>query len=168
MAVEFVGALQLQQVVAETGADLGALIVDEILESIFNGGFPCRENKFPQRETNPQPLETKIPHPENRGWGTLRVLVSRVRSERDVSTVFSEVTLPITQRAVELLKNKLRGKGAAATAVSRCVGILKNKPLAHQRFFVFERGAAKIQKALSGSTTSARHVLQKPCRDRVP
>ena len=52
------------------------------------------------------------------------------------------------------------GKGAAATAVSRCVGILKNETLAHQRFFVLERRALQIQKAL-GVYELARAMLFK-------
>src|SRR5579864_8012264 len=39
----------------------------------------------------------------------------------------------------------LRRKGAAAAAVSGGVGILKHETLAHQRFFVFERGAIQIK-----------------------
>src|ERR1700693_4889257 len=37
---------------------------------------------------------------------------------------------------------------SAGTAISRSVGILKNEALAHQCFFVLERRAVQIQKAL--------------------
>src|SRR6266403_5990728 len=47
------------------------------------------------------------------------------------------------------LKPVLLGrKGAAAAAVARCVGILENESLAHQRLFIFERRAVQVQKTL--------------------
>src|SRR5437879_30150 len=41
----------------------------------------------------------------------------------------------------------LSRKGAAAAAVARRIGILKNESLPHERLFVFERGAVQVQKA---------------------
>ena len=42
----------------------------------------------------------------------------------------------------------LCGERTAAAAASRGIGILKNKSLTHQGFFVLEDGSGKIQKAL--------------------
>src|SRR5260370_9373021 len=61
---------------------------------------------------------------------------------------------PIQQRRRHQKPNKedglkpvllLRRKGAAAAAVARRVGILEDESLAHERLFVFERGAVQIQ-----------------------
>src|SRR6267143_1057127 len=52
----------------------------------------------------------------------------------------------------------LRREGAAAAAVPRRVGILKYKPLAHERLFVLKGGAVQIQETL-GVDEEARAML---------
>jgi hypothetical protein len=69
-AAAFVGVLQLQQVVAETVADLGAFIFVETVSS-QNPQVQIRHLGHPPKRPGP-----KIPTIKRQGWGTLRVSIS--------------------------------------------------------------------------------------------